>query len=207
MGKLKAIRNNIIIKTYLHQKEELAIKGKNGETINLYIGSQYNTNYREKNPVMAEVLDNNSKYQYIKKGFMVIVHHNMVSNPETNPRCIEWDRQKGIAIFSIPCTYETTFCVIDENGEALPVCENVIAKRIDQVIKTKFIIIPDSVKKKESKMVDILKVSPEAKDKGIKVGSRILMYAYSDYEICYTFNKKEHSVIKIHMDEVLGEVK
>lgn len=68
MDNFKAIRGKVIVKSYTNQKEALMIKGEGGKMIELWMGRQYDENNRRKNPTLCEVVDNNSKYDYIKTG-------------------------------------------------------------------------------------------------------------------------------------------
>lgn len=200
---MKALRGKIVVKSYQYQKENLVITGKDGKPIELFIGKEYLENHREKNPVLAEVIDNNSEYAYIKKGDWILVHHNLLDRKEQNQYCIEYDREKGIGYFAIPASGSSIFCKINiETGEAEAVCENMIAERLITPIKTKHIIIPETVNKKNDTMVKVLKISPEIDF--CKPGNKLLVYKYSDYEICYNLNKKDYSIIKVHKDDVLG---
>lgn len=202
---MKATKNNLIVKSYQHQKEELVITGPGGKPINLYIGKQYVENHREKNPVIAEVIDNNSDYEHITTGDLILVHHNMVSTPLTNPRCLEYNPQTGEAVFSIPARGTIVFAKLDKDGETIPLFGNIIAERIYDCITSSLIVIPDTVNTKEKKMVDVLRVAPEVDD--VKPGDRVVMMPMSDYEICYTFNKKDFSVIRLYReDDVLATI-
>lgn len=198
---MKAIKGKILVKAYNNQKESIQIKGVGGKMIELWVGKKYVTNYRERNPVICEVIDNASKYYYIKTGDLLLIHHNYLSDPMTNPFCIEYDPQTGMGLYSFVAN-NNIFCKLAKDGKAIPVCENIIAERIKNPIKTSLIIVPDTVKQEHSDRVKVLAVAQDLERP--KIGETVFIHKYADYEICYTFNKKEYSVIKVFHDDIWG---
>lgn len=201
MGNLKAIRGKVIVKSYANQKEALVITGEGGKKIELWIGRKFDTNHRRKNPVICEVIDNNSKYDYIKKGDLLLVHHNYLSEWETNPFCLEYDPQTGMGLFSFIAS-ESIYCKLNKDGSVSPVCGNIIAERLSNLIQTSLIIVPDTVKQEYEDRVRILNVSPEVE--GLKKGDIVAILEKADYEICYSWQNTDYSVIKVFQDEVVG---
>jgi len=201
MGNFKAIRGKVIVQSHVNQKEALLIKGKGGKMIELWIGRQYDENNRRKNPVLCTVIDNNSKYDYIKTGDMLLVHHNYLSGGEDNPFCLEYDRERGIGIYSFLAS-NNIFCILKPDGTVKPVCENILAERLPNAITTSLIIIPDTVKQEHEDRVKVIAVSPEVE--GIKSGDIIAILNKADYEICYSWGKEDYSVIKIFMEDAIG---
>jgi len=201
MDNYKAIRGKVIVKSYANQKEALMIKGKGGKMIELWMGRKYDENNRRKNPVLCEVVDNNSKYDYIKKGDLLLVHHNYLSDPMTNPFCLEYDQQTGIGIFSFLAS-NNIYCILRKDGVVTPVCENILAERLPNAITSSLIIIPDTVKTEHEDRVKVLAVAPEVE--GIGQGDIIAILNKADYEICYSWEKKDYSVIKVFQEDVIG---
>lgn len=111
MDNFKAIRGKVIVKSYTNQKEALMIKGEGGKMIELWMGRQYDENNRRKNPTLCEVVDNNSKYDYIKTGDLLLVHHNYLSGGEDNPFCLEYNPQTGVGIYSFLAS-NNIFCIL-----------------------------------------------------------------------------------------------
>lgn len=197
---MKAIRGKIIVQSYTNQKEALMIKGANGKMIELWMGRKFDANNRRKNPVLCEVIDNNSKYDYIKNGDLLLVHHNYLSDPMTNPFCLEYDSETGVGIFSFIAS-NNIYCILRKDGVVTPVCENILAKRLSNKIETS-LIIPDSIKQEHEDRVKVLAVAPEVE--GIGEGDIIVILDKADYEICYSWEKNDYSVIKVFQEDVIG---
>lgn len=200
---MKAIKGKIIVKAYLSQKEAIQIKGANGQMIELWVGKKYLTNFREKNPVLCECVHNNSEFDYIQPGDMLIVHHNLLSDPMTNPFCIEYDPQTGMGLYSIRAN-DSIFCKLDKEGVATPICGNILVQRLKNPIKSSAIIIPDTVKQEHNDRVKVLAIAPEVE--GVGVGETVLIYEKSDYEICYSWQKNDYSLVKIKEEEIIGHL-
>lgn len=197
---MKAIRGKIIVKSYSNQKEAILIKGKGGKMIELWVGKKFLTNHRQKNPTLCEVIDNNSKYDYIKPGDLLLIHHNYLSDPMTNPFCLEYDRETGVGLFSFIAS-NNIFCIL-KDGVAVPVCENMLVERISNPIESSLIIIPDTVKQEHGDRVKVTAIAPEVE--GVRVGDTVAIHKMADYEICYSWEKKDHSVIKVFMEDLVG---
>lgn len=198
---MKALHGKILVKSYANQKQAIQIKGEGGKVIELWVGKQYLQNYREKNPVICEVLDNNSKYDYIIPGDFLIVHHNLLSDWKTNPFCLEYDIETGVGLYSFPVN-SSVFCKIGSDGIAIPVCDNILVERLKNPVKSSHIIIPDTVKQEHNDRVKVTAISPEVE--GLKEGQTILIYKQGDYEICYNWNKVDYRVIKVVESDVIG---
>ena len=199
---MKALRNKILVKSYANQKEAIQIKGEGGKVIELWVGKKFATNHREKNPVICTVVDNASKYDYIKEGDTLLVHHNLLSDWKTNPYCIEYDVETGEGLYSFHAD-KSVFCKLNEDGSVLPVCGNIVAERIANPIKS-ILHIPDTVKQEYKDRVKVLSVSPEVE--GIYPDQVVQILQYADYEICYTWDKKDYSAIKVFSEEIIGIV-
>jgi hypothetical protein len=198
---MRAIYGKVIVKSYSNQKEAIMIKGAGGKMIELWVGRKYVENNRIKNPVICEVIDNNSKYDYIKTGDLLLVHHNYLSEWRTNPFCLEYDIQTGIGIYSFVAG-NNIFCKLSKNGKAIAVCENILAERLSNPIKTSLIIVPDTVKQEHEDRVRVIGIAPEVE--GVKIGDIVAIPKMADYEICYSWQKKDYSVIKVYMEDLIG---
>ena len=192
---MRALRGRILVKSYASQKEEIEIVGQNGKRLTLWVGKKYVANHREKNPVVCEVLDNNSEFEYIQKGDFLLVHHNFLSEWQTNPFCIEYDPATEVGLYSLKAN-QNIFCRINEEGIAEPVCGNMLVERQRNPIKSSLIIIPDTVKQEHNDRVKVVSLAPEVN--GYEIGQTVLMYKHSDYEICYSWKKKDYSIIKVY---------
>lgn len=200
---MRALRGKVIVKSFENQKEAIVITGEGGKKIELWVGKKFVENHREKNPVICQVVDNNSEYHYIKEGDYLIVHHNYLSEWQTNPFCMEYNPQTGEGLYSFPAS-SSIFCKLLEDGSAVPVCNNMLVERLKNPVKSSLIYIPETVKQEHNDRVRVISVAPEV-DNSL-IGNTILMHQYSDYEICYTWNKKDYSVIKVLADELIGVV-
>lgn len=90
----------------------------------------------------------------------------------------------------------------EKDGTVEPVCENILAERLPNAITSSLIIIPDTVKQEHEDRVKVLAVASEVE--GIKSGDIIAILNKADYEICYSWEKEDYSVIKIFMEDVIG---
>lgn len=203
MSAAKPLRERILVESYVNQKETITIEGPGGKPIVLYMAKRYTDNNRVKNPVIATVISSNSKkYPYIKEGDSLLVHHNFITlDPYTNPYCIEYDGQTSRGLFSIPAGKEI-FGRLKEDGGVEPLCGNIIAKRLRNPIKSDLLVIPDTVKQEHNDRVEVVAVSREVD--AVRPKQVVLINQFADYEICYTYDKTEHSVIKVWMDEILA---
>lgn len=194
---MRAINGRIIVKANLNQKETITIQGPVGP-IELWMGKKYLTNHREKNPVLCEVLHNDSRHP-ISEGDVLVVHHNYLSDPKTNQYLIEYDPETGVALFVIPANHGV-FCILDGAGTPRPLYPYLLAQRVKEVIHSRYIHIPDSVSKDYGDRCVVISVAPE--EKILRSGQMIVHRRYGDYEIVYNFGRKEHSLIRIDADDV-----
>lgn len=198
---MRAVNKKILVEVKMNQKSTQTITGEGGKEIDLQIEKQYDPNGRQRNAVICQVLDNSSTYEYIQPGDKLLVHHNFFDKIDDNPHFIAYDRDSKMGIFAIP-SGRNIFCKIDNEGKIHPVCHNMIVERVRNPVKTKLIYVPDTVKQEFNDRVKILAIAPEVT--GVEPGQSVLIIQMSDYEICFTWNKKEESVIKVWDEEIIG---
>ena len=116
--------NRIIVRVNLLQKSEMVVGG-----ILLKTASSFDSNYREKSPVIAEVVDGNS---ILKKGDIIVCHHNHFYSP--SPYFMQDD------LYSIPFN-KTIFARVSKEGKLSAICGNVLGDRVE--IKTDLNLPPE----------------------------------------------------------------
>lgn len=189
-------KKHIIVKAYLEQKETHVIDGPNGTKIQLYIGRKYGDNSRETAPVVCDVISSSEEVKEICKGDLLIVHHNMLMNDAIR---IEKNNEEQTVTLSM-FVNNLIYAKIDrDSGELIPVCDNVIAERIE--IKQSD-IIESPFKVTEPMKFHVVAVPEGFED--FKAGDDILAHKLSDYEMVYHFNNQEKRAIRIWKEDVLG---
>mgnify|MGYP000149002535 FL=1 len=181
---MKAANDKILVKVDLKQKNKMLI----GDVL-FSTALKYDTNYREKSPVMAEVVQGN---KFISKGDILLCHHNMFYLP--SPHHIQDD------IFSIKFNNRTVFAKVLKNGRLSAICGNVLGERV--IIPSNFDVPPEFKKS----YTDRLKIT----DKGwttFKNGTTVLCRPNAPYDIVYNFNNKEIRVTKLDSEQILGYIK
>jgi hypothetical protein len=180
---MKPANNKIIVRVDLEQKGAMKI----GDTV-FATAMAYEVNYREKSPVVAQVVEGND---VVKEGQYLLCHHNSFYLP--SPYHLYDD------LFSIPFG-KTIFAIIQHDGELQPVCENILCDRVD-----KEYILEMPVEQRE-KYLDRVTV----RDGGwspYKIGDLLFTRPYSFYEIVYMFDGHERRIHKVHAEMVVGVVK
>lgn len=177
-----AFQNHIIVKVNIFQKEEIRI----GNNI-LKTGAAYNENFRERNPVIAEVINGLGE---LKTGSYIVCNYNYFE--EESPLQLTDDT------FSIPVN-EEIFAIVKKDGTLKPVCGNILVER---VTKESQLQLPEELKKPHNNQ-GIVVTNAEAYQKN----QYIFWLPFSDYEIVYNWNDKEKRAIKIHKSEVVGYLK
>ena len=177
---MNAANNKILLRVNMEQKGYMTI----GNTV-LKTSSEYDPNYRERSPVVAEALEFNNG---IKKGDILLCHHNMFYG-ET-PYWVKDD------IFSIPCKQTTIFAKIGTSGNPKAVLGNVIGER---VFMPSQMDLPPEQRKYYLDRVKLL-----SNGFGYKKGQLIFHRPYAWYEIVYMWGNYERRVIKVNTDMVIG---
>jgi hypothetical protein len=176
---MEAINGNILVRVNLEQNREMKV----GET-SFKTGKRYNENFRERVPVVAEVVQGNDLFN--KGDFIVTVYTHF---DDESPFYLFDD------LYSIPVD-EQIFAKILFDGSLEPVCGNVLVSR---TIKTYSLETP----------IDLVKTHTDrgwviTNSAWHKVGEFILWLKMADYEIVYTWQGIEHRAIKVHKDEIVG---
>ncbi len=175
---MQAVNSRLIVEVDMSQKDSMIVCG----TV-VSSAIKFETNYREKSPVIAKVISGNTR---IKNGQYIICHHNHFYSP--SPYQIEDN------IFSIPYN-KTIFATISIKGKLKAVCGNILGSKIP---------IPNSMKNET--YIDRILV----KDKGwtsYKNGSVILCRHNAPYDIVYNFEGVEYRVTKVNQEQVCGIIK
>lgn len=174
---MKAVNNRILVKVNMEQKNSMMVGG-----IMLSTAIKFETNYREKSPVLAEVIEGNAK---LTKGTIICVHHNHFYSP--SPYQLEGD------LFSIPFN-KTIFATVNKNGNLSAVCGNVLGERVER---------KSLLHVERSFYIDRILL----KDKGwtsYKNGSTIICRPNAPYDIVYNWNGVERRVTKVDSDQICG---
>lgn len=177
-----ATNGNILVRVNLSQNEDAIIGGNKLKT-----GSRYNENFREKNPVVAEVLDGLGE---IKTGSCIVCNYNYFD--EDSPLQLSDDT------YSIPVD-EEIFAIINDDGTLKPVQGNVLVERIS---KDSPLPLPEELKKPHANQGVVMSNS-----EGYFKGQYIFWLPYADYVIQYTWNDEVRTGIKIHKSEITGYLK
>lgn len=178
---MKAVNNRILVKVNMEQKNSIMVGG-----IMLSTAIRFETNYREKSPVLAEVIEGNTR---LPKGTIICCHHNHFYSP--SPYQLEDN------LFSIPFN-KTIFATVNKNGVLSAICGNVLGERVKK-ISMGFVEHTEFY-------VDRLLV----KDKGwtsYKENSTIICRPNAPYDIVYNWNGVERRVTKVSEDMICGYLK
>jgi hypothetical protein len=177
---MKAPNSRILVKVNMEQKETMLVGG-----VLLSTATKFDTNYREKSPTIAEVVEGN---KYLKPGDVIVCHHNHFYRP--SPYQLEDN------LFSIPFN-KTIFAKVSKKGNLSAICGNVLGQRIP--IPTELELPPQHQKK----YIDRIMVT----DKGwssFKNGSTIICRPNAPYDIVYNFGGYEKRVTKVSEDMICG---
>lgn len=180
---MKPVNNKIIVRVNINQKDEMLVGG-----ILLKTALSFDSNYREKSPVIAEVVEGN---RFLKKGDIIVCHHNHFYAP--SPYLLEGD------LYSIPFN-KTIFAKINKDGKLSALCGNILGDRV--VIKNDLLVPPEFQKK----YIDRILVT----DRGwttYKNGSTIFCRPNAPYDIVYNFGGVEMRKTKVDSDMVCGFLK
>lgn len=176
---MKSANNRLLVSVDLNQKSQFII----GDRL-LLSGRKYSDNFREKVPVVAEVLEDIGEF---KKGQFIVTSYTHFDIE--SPYLVEKN------IYSIPID-ELILAIIDEYGGLIPVCGNLICERIRK--EYSLFMPPELIKNHDDRGIVLRGTS------GYKNGDFIFWLPMSDYEICYTFKGKEKRAIKVYKDEIVG---
>lgn len=180
---MKNTNDRIIVRVNMGQKDTMIIGSVKVRTALLY-----ETNYRQKSPVIAEVVEKN---RWLAIGDVILCHHNHFYPP--SPYFLQDD------LYSIPANH-TIFAILSKEGELEPVYGNVIAEKVE--IETPLPLPPEQRK--------------YYKDRGriihggwtkFKPGELVFTRPSAPYEIVYIFGDIEKRVTKINSSMICAVVK
>lgn len=174
------VNGKITVRVNRDQKNEFLIGG-----VRVASALKYENNHREKQPVIAEVVDGN---EYIRTGQIICSHHNHYS--ENSPYYLYDD------LYNIPFS-KTIFGVFDSQGNLSPTCGNMICEMID--VETT-LPLPPSQRQQHIHRYKIL----DAGWTKYKPNQIIFTRPYSGYVIVYVWDGEERRVVKVDSEMVCG---
>lgn len=170
---------HILVQVNMDEKRELTIGGHTFLT-----GKRYSLNSREKNPVVALVMDGCPEIP--AESYIICNYH-----------YFDWSSPYHLYedIFSVPVN-EELFAIVNADGSLSPICGNLLVSRID---KTSVMELPPELKQQYWDRGKIEKCG-----NGYEPGQFIFWLPKSDYEIVYEWAGEERREIKIHESEITG---
>lgn len=179
---MMATNNRLLVRVDMGQKDTMLIGDVKCVTANAY-----QTNYREKSPVIAQVVDANDR---LNKGDFLLCHHNHFHQP--SPYYLQDD------LYSIPANH-TIFAILNPDGALSPVYGNVLADKVE--VET---LLPMPAEYRE-----------HYKDRGLildggwtefKPGDLVFTRPSAIYEIVYIFGDIEKRVCKINSEMICASI-
>lgn len=167
----------------MKQKDTFTIGG-----ITVSTALKYETNYRERSPVVALIVEGN---RFIKPGQIGIFHHNHFYPP--SPYFVEND------LFSVPFN-QTVFGVLTDEGAINPMCGNIICERVE--IPTPLPVPPEYRKTYLDRAIVL-----DAGTQPYKKGQLLFHKPSAGYDIVYNYQGIEKRVTKVHADFVVGYIR
>lgn len=176
------VNNKVVVRVDMAQKNVMTIGG-----VKVLTAMKFEKNYREKSPVIAEVVEGN---KFLKSGQFLLCHHNHFYHP--SPYHLQDD------LYSIPANH-TIFAVLHADGELFPVYGNVLACKVE--VET---VIPVSPEYRTFH-----------KDRGLilnggwtkfRPGDLVFTRPSAIYEIVYIFGEVEKRVCKINSEMICAVV-
>lgn len=170
---MKPTNGKIVVRVDLAQKNKVVIGG-----VECMMALSYEINYREKSPVIAEVMSNT---ECVRQGEFILCHHNHFSGKT-------YHLQDNL--YSIPADH-TIFAVLHPSGELSPVYGNVLAAKVE--IETRLPVPPEQ--------------REHYKDRGLiidggwtefKQGDLVFTRPSAIYEIVYIWGQQERRICKIN---------
>lgn len=180
---MNPVNGKIIVKCDNEQKSSIRIGDVEFKT-----AMGYETNYREKSPVICEVVDGN---EFVKEGQVLLVHHNTFYLPSPY--------HLGDDLFSIPFA-KTLFAIINTDGSLAPICENILCDRVNI---PSILPVPPEL---QEKYIDRVKVI-DGGWTNYKPNDLLFTRPHSYYEIVYHLNGEEKRIHKCHSEMICGVVK
>jgi hypothetical protein len=178
---MKPTNNKILVRVNPDQKNTMMIGG-----VEVCLALKYATNYREKSPIIAEVM---SDTEHLYQGDFILCHHNHFSGKTYH---LQDD------LYSIPANH-TIFAILHPSGELSPVYGNLLAAKVE--IETPLPLPPEQ--------------REYYKDRGVildggwtefKRGDLVFTRPSSLYEIVYIWGQEERRICKINSEMICAVV-
>jgi len=180
---IKPVNGKLLVSVDMRQKDTATIGG-----IKVVVGQSFETNYREKSPVIAKVEQGND---YIRTGSVIICHHNHFMPP--SPYLLYSN------LFSIPANH-TIFAILHEDGSLKAVYGNVLGERV--TVPTLLPVGPD----KQEKYKDRIIISDPG-DTKYKAGQLIFTKFSAPYDVVYNFGGEVIRKTKVNSEMIVGVLK
>jgi hypothetical protein len=164
----------------MKQKDRITVAGITVRTALLY-----EVNFREKSPVVAEVIEGN---KIVKAGDILLCHHNLYYPP--SPFFLQDD------LYAVPFA-KTLFAIVGDNGELRPICGNLICERVP--VET---LLPVPVEERKTHINRAKVIDPG--NTPCEAGQLIFHRPNAGYDIVYNWQGIEKRVTKVHEDQVCG---
>lgn len=177
---MRTVNNRILVRVNINQKDEMLVGG-----VLIKTALSFDANYRERSPVIAEVVEGNN---VLKQGDIIVCHHNHFYAP--SPYYLQDD------LYSIPFN-KTIFAKVSKSGNLTAICGNVLGDRV--TIKEDLLLPPEFRKS----YVDRLLVT----DKGwttYKNGTTVICRPNAPYDIVYNWGGVEKRKTKLDSDMICG---
>jgi hypothetical protein len=178
-----ATNDKIIVKVNPNEKNSTII----GDS-KFLLAKEYNTNYRERNPVVCEVIKGNGK---LKDGSFILVHHNSFS--EHSPHYL------GDNLYSLAYN-KSIFCRLDEQGNAHSMCGNIVVENI--LVEWVAVEVAAFYQKHYTNRAKVV-----SNGYGFKKDDILLFWDMGNYEIIYNWKGEERRVVKVFKDDIVGVLK
>jgi hypothetical protein len=177
---LKPANDKVIVRVNMAQKDTILVGG-----IKVSTAMKFETNYREKSPVVAEIVQGN---KYVKPGQIGLFHHNHFYPPS----------KYGLYddLYSVPFN-RTMFGTLDGEGNLNPMCENIICERV-WIEST----IPLPISERKTYIDRAICLDPGWTK--YKKGQLLFHRLNAGYDIVYNWNGIEKRVTKIHAEFIVG---
>lgn len=183
MGIMSSVNNKITVLVDLSQKDKMIIDG-----IEFYTALKFDSNYREKSPTIATVVEGN---EIVKSGDVLLCHHNLFYLPSPYHLYDE--------LFSIPFS-NILFAKISSNMGIEPICGNIICNRISIEAD---MLLPVELRKTHDKVYKVF----DSREMEYNNGDIIFTRPRAGYDIVYNHNGEEKRITKVHKDQICAVLK
>lgn len=179
---MQPTHNRILVRVNMAQKNEFRI----GDVL-VKAALEYESNFRERSPVIAQVVIGNDK---VNAGDLICCHHNHFFPP--SPYHLEDD------LYSIPVN-KTIFGVFKKDGYLSPLYTNIFGEKV--IIPTP-LPVPSEQQKKYTDRILVT----DGRNTKYKKGEIILTRPSAPYDIVYYWDKVQYRITKVSSDMVVGRI-